>query len=162
MFIMGMDPTKVYDHEAWIPGTRGLDHLGREFVFVQFDETSATLAVGNACLIHADHTAIRATATLAASGTGGGKQVGLAMAAAADNQYCWLARYGHGFTASAATDALAYTRLAVTATEGVVDDAAAGETVNIVGMALEVAETDDNLTVATLNYPIIGTDLDTQ
>lgn len=162
MFIMGLDPTRVYDQAAFLVGTRGLDHLGREFVFARFVEASATLAAADVCIIHADHTAERLTATTAAGGTGGGKQVGVAMEPAANGQYVWLARYGHGINVNTAIAAV-YTRMVATATDGQVDDGATGETVNITGLVLQTAQASSaGIKPATLNYPIITTDLDTQ
>lgn len=131
-------------------GDRYVDHLGREFVWVQFGSGGATGA-GFVCIIDAAFGAVMASNTTALRGL----RVGVAQAAAAANEFGWVQIYG---SVDVQTDvAVVNAAMASTTTAGQIDDAAGTGTKQILGLSLTTAKTGSaGLAPAFLSYPTIG------
>jgi hypothetical protein len=128
---------------------RYCDHLGNEYLFVQYGEGGAT--IGHAVSIKATGAAVMATSTLALRG----ESIGVAMATAAANSFGWAMIYGS--TNIQTGEAVANAAMATTATAGQVDDAAGGGTKQINGLVLTAARTGGaGLAAAKLKYPSVG------
>lgn len=148
--IMGVDPTQVHTSASFKLGTRAQDAGGREFVYVGAD---AAITAGDACIVHEDYGAQGITTTLAAAGTGQGKQVGVAMATLASGEFGWLCIFGTGtdVVVKVSASCAAFTTLQTTATAGQLDDAA---TAAVAGIVLIAANGGSAATVqAVLTYP---------
>jgi hypothetical protein len=125
-------------------------------VYVQ-DNGSGITGAGYVALIDGSaHTAVMATTTTSAPGTGAQKQVGVATAAIAASGYGWLQVYGPCVIRVSASCA-AYTIMNTTATAGQLDDDATAGAEVIDGASLDVANGGAAGTVAGfLNWPTVG------
>lgn len=159
MKMMGLDPTRVDTSAKFALGTRGEDHAGREFVYVQAD---AAMTAGDCAIIDDDYTAEGITSTNAAAGTGYGKMVGLPLTDFALDEFGWLCIYGTGtdVLVKLGAAAVAFTRLRTTATAGELDDSATATDPYIRGLVIKTASGGaDELEIAVLNYPHVELDL---
>jgi hypothetical protein len=175
MYILGIDPNRVYD-SLEVPGANlgqlGCDHSGNIFVFLK----AATTVNSNDCvIIHEDGTASAVTTTLAAAATGQGKMLAVGPSASksqaiAQNDYFWGLRYSIGRNHPVDSTALAvnvkgatakFTQLYTCATAGHLDDAfvAGGQVVGLVTTTL--AGTADQAEVAYCNWPVVVHQVDT-
>lgn len=160
-FIMGIDPTKVRtstEGREFKLGARGMtvDSTGRvkEYIYV----VSAGGVTGAGYVAAIDPASMDAVMTVAATGdagTGMFKRVGVAQAAIAAGGFGWLLVKGVTNIRAAAAAAV-YTRLAVTATAGAVDDAT-GATLNWVENAFfTTAATGAGAFAGYVDYPYLG------
>lgn len=129
----------------------------KEYVYVQYGAGGSTGA-GYAMVIDALGGAVMVTTTNAAPGTGTGKRCGVAMAAAAANQYGWLQIKGKGVVRCAAAVAV-WTRMNTTATAGALDDDATTGARAIDGIALHTAAGGAGNAVCQLENPRVGVTL---
>jgi hypothetical protein len=164
MYIEGINPklTYVASLEAPIPfvvGTRGMDELGREYVFAS---TTAALTLGDVVLLPLGNSGSAVALTTTAAVGGYNRQVGVAVAtfaAAAAGTGFWAQTLGAG-NARAATAALVAIPMYTSATAGALDDTAAAN--NLVrGVTFTTAPSGAGVFPAILNNPTIGTIADT-
>jgi hypothetical protein len=159
--IMGIDPTKVRtstEGPEFRVGTRGMvtNVTGgpKEYIYV----SSAAGITGAGYIVAIDPVTFGSVMTVAATGdagTGMFKPVGVGQAAVAAGGYGWVQVRG-ACTVRAAAAAAIYTRLAVTATAGAVDDAT-GATLNWVeGLVLTTAAIGAETVAGFANYPYLG------
>lgn len=155
-FVMGLDPTQVDTAAKFKLGSRGVDHLGNEYVYVK---ASAAVAQYAGALISEDGTVAEVTTTTAAGGTGQGKRVCVPQVAIGSGSFGWGAIYGGGGTlkAKGAASCVKYTQLHTTATPGVFDDAVvnAGK---VIGLVFEATLTGAAAEFASLSYPVTALD----
>ena len=131
-------------------GDRYVDHLGREFVFVEYGTGGATGA-GYVVSINEANLAVMATSTVSLFG----QRVGTAQAVALVDQYGWVQIYGASNVQTGV--AAVAVQMATTATAGQVDDVVTTGTKDITGLSLTTAKADAaGLAPAWLNYPIVG------
>lgn len=179
---IGIDPTKVrtsaegaefklgsmgYEQEsAGAPtaamgvtgGSGSQDNSTKIYMYVEAGE--AITGDGYVVLVDGSaFTAVQATTTAAAPGTGTGKAVGVARAAIASGGFGWVQIYGSGVVRVSAL-AVAYTRLNTTATAGQLDDDATVGARVIDRVVLDVTAGGAAGTVAAwINYPTVGATL---
>jgi hypothetical protein len=131
-------------------GDRYVDHLGREYVYVQYGTGGATGA-GYVVSINAANSAVMTTNSASLRG----ERVGVAMAAASANEFGWVQIYGavDVWTAIASANVA----MATTTTAGEIDDASGTGTKQILGLVLTTAKTSAaGLAPGLLSYPTIG------
>lgn len=179
-FVIGIDPTKVRtsaeggeykvgtigwegDSPALLStamgvtgGSGGTPEGCKAYIYVQ-DSGSAITGDGYVALVDGSaFTAVMATTTTSAPGTGAGKLVGVARAAIAASGYGWLQIFGPGVVRTSASCA-AYTIINTTATAGQLDDDATAGAEVIDGIVLDVATGGAAATTAGfLNWPKVG------
>ena len=162
MYVSGIDPTDV---RTSAEGPQyGLGQIGfnttragvKGYIYVR-DSGSAITGDGYVALVDAsDFTAVMATVTTSAPGTGAGKLAGVARAAIAASGYGWLQIFGAG-TIRVSASCAAYTLINTTATAGQLDDDATAGAEVVDGMVLDVANGGAAGTVAGyLNWPKVG------
>jgi hypothetical protein len=146
MYIIGIDPTQVSAGTAADPAVAQLGQLGfnvtsagiKGYIYVK-DSGSGITGDGYVALVDGSaFTAVMATTTTSAPGTGAGKAVGVARAAVTAGYYCWLQIYGPGTIRTSASCA-AYTLINTTATAGQLDDDATAGAEVIDGIVLDTA-----------------------
>lgn len=153
MYLMGIDPTKVYSDEDIQLGTVGFDSNGKGYQFVQANGALDT--VGDVVAIDESNDASPLTTTVSAPGTGQGLPVGVVLVALTDNQYGWVQRYGVVSAVNVATNCAAHTELNSTGTGGRVDDDASSGAEVVEGLTTTAAESS-NSAAGILNWPYIG------
>lgn len=159
MYQIGIDPTRVTTTPEFAIGTVIFNSDGangtKGYVYVQAN--GAITGTGYVCDIDSSSgDAVMCTTTTTAPGAGAGKQVGVARAAFADNEYGWLQIYGQGVIRVAASCA-AYTLLNSTATAGQIDDDATAGAEVIDGIVLDVANgASAGLVDGFINWPRVG------
>jgi hypothetical protein len=156
---IGINPTRVTTEQEFKLGTRFQreDEDGtKEYVYVRAN--GAITGAGYACDITSStgDAQMCSTATTA-PGTGAGKQVGVALAAFADNEFGWLQVYGNTDAIRVAANAAAHTILNSTGTAGQLDDDATAGAEVIDGVVLHTANGGAAAVAAGfLNYPKVG------
>lgn len=169
MYILGIDPDEVVDSTG-VPahrlGSLGVDHQGQIF---QYCEADGAIDASDAVIIHSDGGAEAITTTLAAAGTGQGKQVGVAPGsnrsqAIAAGDFFWAMRHSIGVGSrdvNVIGATAKYTQLYTSATPGHLDDAfvSAGKVMGLVITTL--AGSANQAEVAVCNWPFIASDIDT-
>lgn len=156
MYIIGIDPTKFYDDSAdEVPefglGNLGVDDDGKIYQFVR---ANGAITLGDVVVIDESGDADQVGTTESAAGTGQGLPVGVALVTVADNDWCWVQRYGVTAAVNAATGCAAHTEVNTTGTPGRVDDGASGAEV-VAGLTI-TATAADNTAPGILNWPFIG------
>lgn len=161
MYISGIDPTNVRTSgqgPEFTPGTIGWNMTSagpKGYIYVQ-DSGAAITSAGYVCLVDgSSFTAVMATTTTSAPGTGAGKLAGVASAAIAASGYGWLQIFGAGNIQTAAA-AGAYTILNTTATAGKLDDDATAGSEVIDGIVLDAATGSATTGAAFINWPKVG------
>jgi hypothetical protein len=162
MFISGIDPTSVRTSTQgaeFAVGTIGFNQTSagpKGYIYVQ-DSGSGITGDGYVALVDGSaFTAVMATTTTSAPGTGAGKLAGVARAAIAASGYGWLQIFGAG-TVLVAASAAAYTLINTTATAGQLDDDATAGAEVIDGIVLDVANGGSAaVTAAWLNWPKVA------
>lgn len=154
--LIGAELTRTYtadeiaaDGRGFGVGDRYVDHLGNEYVFVQYGNGGAT--ANHAVSITAAGAAVMATNAVSLRG----ERVGVALRAGAADSFGWAQIYG---AVSVQTgEAAANAAMATTTTAGQIDDAAGTGTKQILGLVLTTARTGGaGLAPAFLSYPTIG------
>lgn len=140
-------------------GTLGYEQTSagpKGYVYIR-DSGSAITGTGYVVLIDgSDYTAVMATTTTAAPGTGSQKMVGVAVSAIAASGYGWAQIYGP-CTIRTLASAVAYTTLNTTATAGALDDDASVGARVIEGLSLDVATGGaPAATAGFLNWPKVS------
>lgn len=158
MLSAGIDPTEVTTKAV-----RGLGEVAsnttsagtKTYIYVQ--ASGAITGDGFVCDIDGSaFTAVMATTTTGAPGTGMGKAVGVARAAIASLSYGWLQVYGAGLIRNSASCVM-YTLINTTATAGQLDDDATVGARVIDGIVLDVTTGGAAaLTAGSINWPRIG------
>lgn len=122
-------------------GTLGYEQTSagpKGYVYIR-DSGSAITGASYVVLIDgSDYTAVMASTTTSAPGTGAQKMVGIATAAIAASGYGWVQVYGP-CTIRTLASAAAYTSLNTTGTAGALDDDATASSEVIEGLSLDVA-----------------------
>lgn len=162
MYVSGINPTNVRtsaEGPEFTPGTIGWNMTSagpKGYIYVQ-DSGSAITNDGYVALVDGSaFTAVMATTTTSAPGTGAGKLAGVARAAIAASGYGWLQIFGAGTVRTAALCA-AYTVINTTATAGQLDDDATVGAEVVDGIVLDTATGgSDAATAAFLNWPKVG------
>lgn len=162
MYIFGIDPTKVRtssEGPEFDPGQIGFNTTSdgsKGYIYVQ-DSGSGITGDGYVALVDgSDFTAVMATVTTSAPGTGAGKMAGVARAAIAASGFGWLQIFGVGKVQVSASCA-AYTLINTTATPGQLDDDATASSEVVDGIVLDVANGVSAGAVAGfLNWPKVG------
>ena len=163
MYVFGIDPTSVRTSTE-VPEF-GLGQIGlnatssgatKGYIYVQ-DSGATITGDGYVALIDGSaFTAIMATTTTSAPGTGAGKMAGVARAAIAASGYGWLQILGPG-TVRTAASCVAYTLINTTATAGVLDDDASSGAEVIEGIVLDVATGGSEASTAgVINWPKVS------
>lgn len=157
MYILGLDTSVFFDTSASeIPGFEvgqlGADHEGKIYQFVR---ANGALAVGDVVGIDEVGDATPVTTTTSAPAAGQGLQAGVAVVAAADNDWCWVQRHGVVASVNVGTSAAVHTELNSTATGGRIDDDATAGAEVLVGITTTAAESS-NSAAGILNWPFIG------
>ena len=141
MYISGIDPTDVSATAKFAVGTIGWLNTSagpKGYIYVQ-DDGSGITGDGYVALVDGSaYTAVMASTTSSAPGTGAGKLAGVARAAFTASYYGWLQIFGAGTVRTAASCA-AYTLLNTTGTAGQVDDDATAGAEVIEGIVLDTA-----------------------
>lgn len=145
MYLMGIDPTAVRtstEGPAFGLGQVAFNTTSsygvKGYIYVQ-DSGSAITGDGYVCLVDgSDFTAVMASTTTSAPGTGAGKLAGVARAAIAASGYGWVQIFGAGTIRTLASCA-AYTLINTTGTAGALDDDATASSEVIEGMVLDTA-----------------------
>lgn len=162
MYLFGIDPTAVkastdvpdfgVGQIAFNIGSAGT----KGYIYVQ-DSGSGITGDGYVALVDGSaFTAVMATTTTAAPGTGSGKLAGVARAAIAASGYGWLQIFGAGTVRNNALCA-AYTIINTTATAGQLDDDATVGARVIDGIVLDVTTGASATTTAGfINWPRVG------
>lgn len=144
MFMAGINPTNVRtstEGPEVAVGTIGFNQTTagpKGYIYVQDSGSGITGDSYIALIDGSAFTAVMATVTTSAPGTGAGKAAGVARAAIAASGYGWLQIYGAGTIRTLASCA-AYTLVNTTATAGAVDDDATASSEVIDGLALDTA-----------------------
>lgn len=162
MYISGINPTNVRTSAQgpeFTPGTIGWNMTSagpKGYIYVQ-DSGAAITGDGYVALVDGSaFTAIMASTTTSAPGTGAGKLAGVARAAIAASGYGWLQIFGAG-TVRVAASCAAYTLINTTGTAGTLDDDATAGAEVVDGIALDVADGGSGGAVAGwLNWPKVG------
>lgn len=166
-FLIGIDVTQVDDAQLYPVGAlakvaEAFDGKGdRIYVYVKF---SAAATVGQVVLLRHGHsstpasafTAVLASTTNSAPGTGQGQRAAVAETAAASGQWGWVLVYG---TASfnVLANCAAYTSLNTTGTGGALDDDASVGSEVVDGISLRTANGGSTAAVeGFLNFPRVG------
>jgi len=128
----------------------------KEYIYVQ-DSGSGITGEGYICVFDpVAGTAVMATTTNTAGGTGQGKLFGIAQAAIAANGYGWLQIYGLT-NVNVLTLAAAYTQINTTATAGTADDDATAGARVLHGLNLTTARgASTGLAPGFISWPWIG------
>lgn len=153
MSLMAVNPSQVYTSEAFKPGTRGQDASGQEHIFGKAGEILTAAAVS---VFDGSYTALMATTTTSAPDAGQGKRVGVCAVALALNEYGWFMIVGTTPVLGLA-DAVKFTELNTTATDGTLDDdaTAGAEVINGIVFVTTIGGAPA-VTSAVLNYPSVG------
>ena len=159
MFISGIIPDRVKtsaEGPEFTPGTIGFNMTSagpKGYIYVQ-DSGAAITGDGYVALVDGSaFTAIMASTTTSAPGTGAGKLAGVARAAIAASGYGWLQIFGAGTVLTAASCA-AYTRINTTGTAGQLDDDATAGAEVVDGIVLDTATGGSAAaTAGFLNWP---------
>lgn len=161
MYISGINPTNVRtsgEGPEFTPGTIGWNMTSagpKGYIYVQ-DSGAAITGDGYIALVDGSaFTAIMASTTTSAPGTGAGKLAGVARAAIAASGYGWLQIFGAGVVMTAGA-AAAYTVLNTTATAGAIDDDATVGAEVIDGIVLDAATGSATTGAAFINWPKVG------
>lgn len=162
MYLFGIDPTAVKTSTdvpdfgvgqiAFNIGSGGT----KGYIYVQ-DSGSGITGDGYVALVDGSaFTAVMASTTTSAPGTGAGKMAGVARAAIAASGYGWLQIYGAGTVRTNALCA-AYTLINTTATAGQLDDDATASSEVVDGIVLDVATGGAAASTAGfINWPRVG------
>lgn len=141
MYISGINPTDVSSTAQFKVGTIGWNMTSagpKGYIYVQ-DSGSGITGDGYVALVDgSDFTAVMASTTTSAPGTGAGKLAGVARAAFTASYYGWLQIFGAGTVRTAASCA-AYTVINTTGTAGQLDDDASAGAEVIEGIVLDTA-----------------------
>lgn len=161
-YILGINPTDVSSTAKFGVGQRGMNVTTggvTEYVYVK-DDGSGVTGAGYVVLINeSDYTAVMASTTTSAPGTGQQKPAGVAPAAVTASYYYWAQVYGPASIRVAASCA-AFTTLNTTATAGQLDDDATTGAEVINGLGLTAARSASAGTAAgSLTYPFVGVTL---
>lgn len=162
MYIFGIDPTKVRtssEGAEFDPGQIGFNTTSdgsKGYIYVQ-DSGSGITGDGYVALVDgAAFTAVMASTTTSAPGTGAGKMAGIARAAIAASGFGWLQIFGAG-TVQVSASAAAYTLINTTATAGQLDDDAGAGSEVMDGIVLNTANGGSAGTAAGfINWPRVG------
>ena len=159
MYISGIDPTDVSSTAKFTVGTIGWNMTSagpKGYIYVQ-DSGSGITGDGYVALVDGSaFTAVMASTTTSAPGTGAGKLAGVARAAFTASYYGWLQIFGAGTVRTAASCA-AYTVINTTATGGQLDDDATAGAEVIDGIVLDTATGGSAASTAGfLNWPKVG------
>lgn len=153
MFMAGINPTNVRtsaEGPEVAVGTIGFNQTTagpKGYIYVQ-DSGSGITDDGYVAVVDGSaFTAVMATTTTTAPGSGAGKMAGVARAAIAASGYGWLQIFGAG-TVRVLASAAAYTLINSTATAGALDDDATAGAEVIDGIALDVANGGSTANVA--------------
>jgi len=162
MYVIGVDATEVTSASKFALGQRALNVTTtgvKEYVYVK-DSGAGVTGAGYVVLINqADFTAIMASTTTSAPGTGQQKPAGVAPAAVTASYYFWAQVNGPAVVRVAASCA-AFTTVNTTATAGQLDDDASAGAEVINGIALTTANGGAAATAAaSLQYPFVGVTL---
>ena len=162
MYVSGIDPTSV--RTSTEGPEYGLGQVGfnatsagvKGYIYVK-DSGAAITGDGYVAVVDgSDFTAIMASTTTTAPGTGAGKLAGVARAALAASGYGWLQVFGAG-TVRANALCAAYTLINSTGTAGQLDDDATAGAEVIDGIALDAAVGGAAATAAGfINWPKVG------
>lgn len=162
MYLSGINPTDV---RTSAQGAQfGLGQIGfnttsagvKGYIYVQDDGTGITGDGYVALMDGSAFTAVMATTTTSAPGTGAGKLAGVARAAIAASGYGWLQIYGAG-TVQVSASCAAYTLINTTATAGQLDDDASAGAEVIEGIVLDAARGGSAGTAAGfINWPKVS------
>ena len=161
-YILGIDPLDVSSTAKFGVGQRGMNVTTsgvKEYVYVK-DSGAGVTGAGYVVLINESaFTAIMASTTTSAPGTGQQKPAGVASAAVTASYYYWAQVYGPADIRVAASCA-AFTTLNTTATAGQLDDDASAGAEVINGLGLTAARAASAGTAAgSLSYPFVGVTL---
>lgn len=162
MYISGINPTNVRtstEGAEFQVGTIGFNQTSagpKGYIYVQ-DSGAGITGDGYVALVDGSaYTAIMASTTTSAPGTGAGKLAGVARAAIAASGYGWLQVFGAG-TVRTLASAAAYTVINTTATAGALDDDAGAGSEVIDGIVLDVATGGaEASTAGFINWPRVG------
>lgn len=162
MFISGINPTNVRtsaEGPEFAVGSIGFNMTSagpKGYMYVQ-DSGSAITGDGYVALVDGSaFTAVMASTTTSAPGTGAGMLAGVARAAIAASGYGWLQIFGAGKVKVNASCA-AYTQINTTATAGSLDDDASAGAEIIDGIVLDVADGGTGVaTAGWMNWPKVG------
>lgn len=162
MYISGINPTSVRtstEGPEFKVGTIGWNQTSegaKGYIYVQ-DSGSAITGDGYVALVDGSaFTAVMASTTTSAPGTGAGKLAGVARAAVAASGYGWLQIFGAGTVRTLASCA-AYTVINTTATAGALDDDAGVGSEVVNGIVLDTATGGAAASTAGfINWPNVG------
>ena len=161
MYISGIIPDRVRtsaEGPEFTPGTIGWNMTSagpKGYIYVK-DSGAAITGDGYVALVDGSaFTAIMASTTTSAPGTGAGKLAGVARAAIAASGYGWLQIFGAGLVMTAGAAAV-YTRLNTTATPGAIDDDATAGSEVIDGIVLDAATGSATTGAGFINWPKVG------
>ena len=154
--VAGAKVTQTHTSPEFEVGTRHEDENGKEYVYVQADAGGATGA-GYVVLVDESYAADMIDTTNSA--TGFGQIAGVATAAVAASEYCWVQIFGPADIRVAASCA-ANTAINTTGTAGQLDDDASVGAEVIDGITLTTANGGSAGTAAGfLTYPRVGATL---
>ena len=162
MYVLGIDTTEATVDAKFGLGQRGLNVTTagvKEYVYVR-DSGAAVTGAGYVVLINQSaFTAIMASTTTSAPGTGQQKPAAVAPVAVTASYYYWAQVSGPAVVRVAASCA-AFTTVNTTGTAGQLDDDATAGAEVINGIALTTANGGAAATAAaTLQYPFVGVTL---
>ena len=155
MFIQGIDTSLVIASTgtpAFKVGTLGMDSDSKIF---QYCKANGVHVVGDVVGIDEVYDADQLTATTSAPGVGAGLPLGVAVVAAADNEWTWIQVKGVVAAINVATSAAVHTILNTTASLGRIDDDSGSGAEDLIGITTTAAESG-NLAAGILNFPQIG------
>lgn len=161
MYISGIVADRVRtsaEGPEFSPGTIGWNQTSagpKGYIYVQ-DSGSGITGDGYIALVDgSEFTAVMASTTTSAPGTGAGKLAGAARAAIAASGYGWLQIYGAGLVRTAGAAAV-YTVLNTTGTAGAIDDDATTGAEVIDGIVLDAATGSATTGAGFFNWPKVG------
>jgi hypothetical protein len=158
MYISGLDPNLVRDSlrgPEFGLGQRGVDHLGREFIYLEADEA---IVASDVVIIHADGGSEPLETTEGAAGTGTGKPLAVAPASPSQTigagDFYWGCRFALDYETGGVDSAAAFVELYATSTGGKVDDVFDGDQC-VRGIVFHTALSGVTVEGAMINYPVL-------
>lgn len=157
MYILGLDPTRVWDDsEDEVPefkvGQLGADEAGNVFQFVR---ANGALTVGDVVAIDEVYDADAVETTVSTPTTGQGLPLGVAVSVLADNDWGWVQRVGVCASINCVSDTGVHTELNTTASAGRLDDDATVGAEKVPGITI-TGSIASNRAAGLLNWPFIG------